>query len=133
MRGIGMEKLSNGHVSVGQSSQNLIPESRPFIFLALIVQMWYWKKTFMRIYGLWNLRFAPSRCDFWLRAYEGKCWVVNDWIVRDVSFDFLYIHFLRNDSPFENKYFDLVLLLLCSIIFKFNIVQPSWTISNFLN
>lgn len=88
MRGIGMEKLSNGHVSVGQSSQNLIPESRPFIFLALIVQMWYWKKTFMRIYGLWNLRFAPSRCDFWLRAYEGKCWVVNDWIVRDVSFDF---------------------------------------------
>lgn len=94
MRGIGMEELSNGHVSVGQSSQNLIPESRPFIFLALIVQMWYWKKTFMRIYGLWNLRFAPSRCDFWLRAYEGKCWVVNDWIVRDVIWFLIYIFFV---------------------------------------
>lgn len=127
MRGIGMEELSNGHVSVGQSSQNLIPESRPFIFLALIVQMWYWKKTFMRIYGLWNLRFAPSRCDFWLRAYEGKCWVVNDWIVRDVSFDFFVMILLLRINIL------MVLLLLCFIIFKFNIVQPSWTISNFLN
>lgn len=108
MRGVSME-LSNGHVSgriAGQSSQNLIP-SRPFIFLALTVQMWYWKKTFMRIYGLWNLRFDPSRCDLCL-SIRGQMLGRNDWIVRDVSFASLfmwyflfltisYIHFFHND------------------------------------
>lgn len=91
MRGVSME-LSNGHVSgriAGQSSQNLIP-SRPFIFLALTVQMWYWKKTFMRIYGLWNLRFDPSRCDLCL-SIRGQMLGRNDWIVRDVSFASLFV------------------------------------------
>lgn len=122
MRGISMEELSNGHVSgriAGQSSQNLIP-SRPFIFLALIVQMWYWKKTFMRIYGLWNLRFGPSRCDLCLNI-RGQMLGRNDWIVRDVSFAslFMWYFFFKRFliySFFHNDFFLFIFVYLILLI-----------------